>query len=430
MASPAGAARSKATWVACGLALVAFWALRLGYWSVTREEPFSDMADFRGIAERFAAGGTLAADSFWQSYRSPVLPLLGALQIVLFGPDLLPWRWMQAVLLCAGACWLARELWLSTRSRWLAVGWLWLVALSKPSVFWSYKFAKEGLHEALQYVVLALVLRLLRRPSLALAALMGALAFAVTLNRTNFVFALVAIPALLVIGVEPRAQLRTRLRTCAPRILAFVAGAVLAWVPWGVRTWQLYGEPLFLTTDGACVVLDGLAKITVDEPDGSQQTIEYWPFLHGAPQRFPNDHEADVWLRARVQQGLLADPVEWMVRAAHNAGVSAFHREVSLTKVPRDVLLPSPWQWLLLDKHRLTVVLGVLGLFALALRHRHLLALGLLTVPPWVLACFMLGLPRYLEPMIPLLLFGNLALFVLVAEWIRARRRASRLTGS
>ena len=73
------------------------------------------MADFRGIAERFAAGDTLAKDSFWQSYRSPVLPSFGALQIVLFGEGLEPWRCLQAALLCR--CWLARELWHATGSR-------------------------------------------------------------------------------------------------------------------------------------------------------------------------------------------------------------------------------------------------------------------------------------------------------------------------
>jgi len=399
--------RDWRTWSACAAALVTFWAMRIGYWSVTTEEPFSDMAGFREMAERFAAGGKLAVDEFWQSYRAPVLPLLGALQIVLFGDGLGPWRYMQAALVCGGACWLARELWHATGSRWLGSTWLWVTALTQPSVFWSLKFAKEGLHEALSYVVLAAALRLLRRPSLGLAMVVGALTYAAMLNRTNFVLALAVIPALMVFGRAIPGGLAARLRDAAPWLLAFFAGAVLAWLPWGVRTWHLYGRPLAMTTDGSCVALDGLGSIDVLESDGTRQTIEYWPFMHSAPQRFPTDHAADVWLSARVWQAVLADKTRWLHKAVRNVATSAFLREISLTRVPRDRLLPAPWQWLLLDKNAVAVVVGIVGVFLLACWHRRLLVIGLLTVLPWLLACCLLGLPRYLEPAIPLLLFGN-----------------------
>ena len=100
--------------------------------------------------------------------------------------------------------------------------------------------------------------------------------------------------------------------------------------------------------------------------------------------------------------------------------------EVSLTHVPRDHLLPAPWQWLLLDKNAVAVVVGILGVLLLARWHRRLLVIGLLTVLPWLLACCLLGLPRYLEPAIPLLLFGNVIAVVVVVPRAVALLRSGR----
>lgn len=409
-------AQGRGAWrCAFAAAAVLFWGLRAVYWATTDEALFSDMADFYGIAQRFAAGGTLAHDDFWQSYRSPVLPLLGALKITLCGDGMLPWRIGQAALLFAGACWLAREVYAATGLRWLALALLVSIAISKPSIFWSLKFTKEGLHEALLYALLAAALRLCRRPSRWFAFAVGGLAMVATLNRSNLLAALPILIALPMFATGPR---RRRALTAACVLLGIIA----AWAPWGVRTWRLYGHPLTLTTDGAAVLLDGLHEIDVPQADGSTLHIVYGDHLDQARHRFANDAAADAWLGAQVRRWIFADPGRWLRIVANNVATSAFVRTISLSTVPRDHLLPRWLDWLLVDKHRLASLFGLLGLLGAGLLRPRLTLLGLVTVLPWLLACACLGLPRFFEPIVPLVLFGDALLVATVVSRVTAWR--------
>lgn len=405
--------RRRAWWLAFATAAALFWGLRAVYWATTEEAPFSDMADFRQIAEHVANGGTLAHDEFWQSYRAPLLPLLGALQIRLTGHGLLGWRIGQALLLFGGLCWLAREVWHATGARWLALALLVVVAISRPSVFWSLKFAKEGLHEALLDWLLAMALRLCRRPSWWLASATGALAMAATLNRSNTLAALPILAVMpLFLGLPwPR---RGALAACV------VTGIALAWTPWGLRTNALYGRPLALTTDGAAVMLDGLHDITVPQPDGTALRLRYDEHMQQAQHRFANDAEADAWLAIQVRRWVLADPLRWLRIWRDFAASSAFGREITLTAVPRGHQLPPAFDWLLLDKHRFSTSLGLAGLALAALLRRRLALLALLVVPPWLLACAFLGLPRLFEPIAPLVSFGSILPVAICLAWRRS----------
>ncbi|MBI5849898.1 MAG: hypothetical protein HZB39_02495 [Planctomycetes bacterium] len=412
--------------VALAAAAALFWWLRISYWGVTEEEPFSDMADYHHIAEGFAACGSLTEDDFWQSDRPPLLPILGAVKILLFGVDLAPWRWLQACLLFSSACWLVLELRRAFGSWRVPIAFLWVVALARSSVFWSYKFATEGLHEAMLYLVLAAALRLVRAPSVPWASLVGALAMTATFNRANFAVALVAIPLLLWFAAPvPATPLRLgRARALWAPGLAFVLGALLIWTPWGIRTYRLYGRPLPTTTSGAAIALDGIARIDVREPDGTTLTITYDEFTAGARHRFATDADAEAWLGERFRRWILADPSRWLGDVYRRLCRSAFDHAISLSKVPRDRLLPDWRDALLLDKRRALTVLGLLGLAVAGWRRRALALLFALTVLPWLLGCCFLGLPRLFEPGLPLVLFGNLLLAATIVDFVRARRRS------
>ena len=164
---------------------VIFWSLRLSYWSTVSEEPFSDMANFDQVAHGIAANWTFDWSPFWKTYTTPTLPTARAVQIVLFGDTLTSWRLFQTTLTFTASLWLAYEIYIISGSRVLAFGLLFAIALSKPSIFWSLKLAREGFHEMLVYALSACFLRSARTRKPIACLTTGVLTAALFLNRAN-----------------------------------------------------------------------------------------------------------------------------------------------------------------------------------------------------------------------------------------------------
>jgi hypothetical protein len=164
--------------------VVVFWALRALYWRGVDELPFSDMADFERIALRVLREWSFQHDAFWRSYKMPVLPLLGAgVWGVAGAHNYLAWRIFQTAITCLAMTWLALELRRVTGARWVGVAFVWVVALTRSSIFWSYKYATEGVAEALLYAVCAALLWALRSRRPVAFVLTGVLLTAASLTK-------------------------------------------------------------------------------------------------------------------------------------------------------------------------------------------------------------------------------------------------------
>src|SRR5690348_17220573 len=119
--------------------ILIFWICRLYYWHITYELPFSDIDDYVRLGQRVALHFDFRWDSFWIAYKAPTFPLLLAINFKLFGlENLAAWRFFQTILLLSSLLWLCREIAILAKRHYWGIALLWIVALSKSSIFWSY----------------------------------------------------------------------------------------------------------------------------------------------------------------------------------------------------------------------------------------------------------------------------------------------------
>ena len=120
------------------------------------------MGDLDYIAKGILNSFTFDFNSYWKTYAVPTVSTLRAIQTLILGDSLFAWEVFQGVLLCSGLIWLAFEIKRLTNSKVLPLVLLFTVALSKSSVFWSLKLAREGAAEALMYLTIAALLAAMR----------------------------------------------------------------------------------------------------------------------------------------------------------------------------------------------------------------------------------------------------------------------------
>jgi hypothetical protein len=413
-----------------------FWLLRIYYWSITVEIPFSDMAAYlqmgRGVYEQW----DFVWNDFWWTFKPPGQPLLiAASWLVAGGESLRAWQYLQTLLTFLGLIWLVREVRLLTGQRWLAVALLWVVALSKPSVFWSLKYAQETLGEAVIYSCLAGGLWALRHQSIGRFAALGALYGFALLCRPQCALYVAVFP-LTVVGQAVACQgwrgVTDRRRRQA--IAAFACGVLVLWTPWVVRSFVLYDAFLPLTTQGPYAVLWELDSTPVDVPGYGPVAPAVWPILREAPTRFRNDYEASRYASAVAWAWIKANRWQLPQIVATRIKRSILDNDASgLTRVSRTQLLPGWWNMMLLDKDRTgwVAVAGICGLLLCSIKWGFSGALiPAIVLLPWLATVSMMGWARYFEPSLPLVLFGNTVLISTLISSVRWQLRPDRDRGS
>lgn len=405
-----------------------FWSLRFAYWSSVYEEPFSDMADFIGVALGLLRDGSFASDGFWRTYKAPTITLMMAASSI--GSDTFnfaAWRVLQTLFLFASMAWLARELVIATGSRWTGLALIACVAICRPSIFWSYKPASESVAEGFVYLLLALWLAFARKGTWRYACLLGVACVVATLARPNFAVA-IGIFGLAVI-VHARASSAASGRRAAIAG-AFIAGVVLAWTPWIARSYALYGGPVLASTQGPYSFLWEMGEVSVTLPDGSRLRTDVNRMQEEAPRLFRNDYEASrfasqvAWAWLRENTGTFASMVpERMWRQISD-------RTEHLTKLPRKRLFPSMPEPLL-DKRASLVLAGLLGLglFSAAYGIRFLPLLGL-PVAVWFLSALFNGYSRMYDPLAPITLYGIFAAGFAIWRFRKQRRTGGTIAGT
>lgn len=406
------------------VAALLFWAIRLSYWSTVEEPPFSDMAGFDHVAHGIASSWNFEWSSFWKTYTTPALVTARTLQILAFGDSMFAWQVLQGVLTFSALLWLAYEVSQTTRSRALALALLFFVALSKSSVFWSLKLSREGFHELTTYALIAAFLLAIRTRKVFAFFTVGLIAAANFLNKPNAILILPVLFFLVAYGYW-RGSDATK-RQWMPgfnALLACAIGIALLWVPWIARSINIYGEPVLLNTQGAYTVLWEVGEVTVRLQDGRTVRTDVNALQKNAQHDYPDDLAAGKYAR-EIANAWLRDHIRELPQIAWSRIHRTVHdRTIYLTKVSRHDLFHSPVDRLLLDKHVVTVYLGVIGLFLLGPLFRcwQLHFVPAVVLIPWLSAAMLVGYPRMIEAALPLILFGNVSWLIVGWRWYRRR---------
>jgi hypothetical protein len=407
-----------------------FWLSRIAYWNTTAEFPFSDMADFERVARAILREWSFQMDAFWMTYKPPILPLFRAAAIFLFGESLQAWRISVGLMTFAALGWFICELARLRSGRWFAIGVFFIISISKSSLFWSLKMSTEGLAEMFIYLSFAACLFCLRKPSPRVLFLCGAILMTSALHRPNSV---PLMPSFLGVFLILRwlrkpspAAVGSAVNTASiPMLLcSFCLALTLVWSPWLIRSYRLYGAIVPFNTSGSLSFAYGLETVRIVQEDGSEFSTSYDQIMASATSRYKNDYEVYKATGSLVSTWISQNRAKIPAMILQRAQQDVLDRDVQLTRVSRQRLLPDPYNMLLLDKSPALVAIGLLGLFALPLLGGWILAFVPLSIfGYWLSSLLCMANPRLLEPILPLILSGNLVWPFLV--W-RVLARGSR----
>ena len=191
-------AHARQLWSVYGFLLlcsVLFWYLRLAYWRGTYEPPFSDIAGYVATADNIVRHFFFGLHDAHQTYYTPVTPALIAIAKLIAPVRFeLAFRVLIQAIVFVAALAVVREIALLTGKKWLAASFLFIVAICRPSIFWSLKLSTEPVSEALLYATAGTALATLRTGSWRWAGLCGVLALCLGLNRPGFLPGTMLIP--------------------------------------------------------------------------------------------------------------------------------------------------------------------------------------------------------------------------------------------
>ena len=396
-----------------------FWILRIAYWSGIHEAPFSDMGNFNNIAHNIIKNGSFAWSPFWQTYTQPTLVLLRAIQIWIFGESLLIWRIFQTTILFSGLLWLLFELKITIKRNTPVLIFLYCVALSKSSIFWSYKLSRESIGEAFIYICIASILWALRKNSFITFFWVGVIFILAAFNKTHYLLngPIFFLGYFILIYLANREEFNHK--KSAILLIAFGLGFVSCWAPWILRSYQLYGRFLPLTTEGPYCFLWTLGDFEVRD-DGELIRTNVKELQGEASKRFKNDYEASRYAvklsKLWLQENWKTTYPELYVKRLIQQIVS---RDIYLTRVSRVELFRSKvLNLILIDKYPVLICFGVIGILVLIFIDLSLLAFFAVIYPPFFIAPLLMGYPRMIESMIPTLIWANVFLIYFLAKKI------------
>lgn len=393
-----------------------YFTIRLIYWFQTKEDPFSDTADYVRIAVGIIERGDFShSANFWYSYKPPSMPLILALYFKIRGSYALDfWPFFQTIFNFFALVYLVKQISRILPNPTLSLSILAVFALSTSSVFWSLKPATEYCSETVLIFLCAFVIDAYQRTTVWQYWLLGFFAMGAVLLKPQFM------PILLIL---PCAQFLYRgpWRRNLIKVLLLGAGIFTAWLPWGVRTYQIYGTPILTSTQGPYTFLWDLGKVEYADNEGKIVTTDINELQTQAPQKFRNDFEAMSYANKVAKYWLHGHYLEYIKIIPERVVNTMIDGFEGLTKVPRNELFP-PWaDWILLDKFLVLIVGGVFGLISILFYQPKLWSLCLMPISFWLMGIAFLGYPRVLDPALPAIYIGNLFLIINAYEFLRRR---------
>ena len=430
-------------WIFCVVAFAAaFWGLRGYYWSITDEQPFSDMADYIEVGRQIRTRFFFGVREPLYAYFTPVTPSLIAISMLLGGDHFLKvFRILIQGIAFIGTLLLAREIAIQTGRRWLGVLLMVVVALSRPSIFWSYKPSTEQPSEAFLLLSMGLLLLTYRTRSFLAAGAAGVSCMLLALNRPQFLLAvLLAAGVLLLSGAtarrrgvenaEPAGQARGGLHIAFIRIetarliqvMCFVLGIAVIWGPWVTRNYLHHRALIPTGTSTMDSVLFDYAGAPIragrytELPLEGGEVLRHFDYnwIRTAIYATMNDHQAFLVERAIASAWLRANWMDYPRLVLWRLKNLVTERGPSgLTRVSREELFPAEmrgWNypftrksWLdliLIDKTPWLVFLAIGGVAVLIRRLGWAgLLVGSLATIPWFNVALVFGLERAVESM-------------------------------
>ena len=441
-----------------------FWYLRTKYWAENVEAPFSDILGYIATGENIATRFFFGQDDGHPTYLTPVTPSLIAIAKLIWptGYDIV-FRFLVQTILFVAALRMVRELRLLTGKAWIGISFLLIVAICRPSIFWSLKLSTEQVGEAMLYATLATGLATLRTRSLGWAAACGFFAICLGLNRPNFLPSVMLIPACFLFAAfanrgrswrEERSRYGSWIRSFAGaataaldrRSLAMAAAFLLVffgvWSVWLGRNIINYGAFIPTSSSNSQVVLweYGGAPIKVGRydsltmPDGTK--FSNFGSIMNEVERYSPDYNNSKYLWTLARAWYAANWTDlprlfmWRLKElVTNRGASG------LTALPRDHLFfvrtpnynnpftPIAWkELLLLDKEPLICFAGLIGLLVFLRTFPGPGALLFaLAVVPWFATAAVIGYTRAIEILIALTIWCALYLIVWISSELSKR---------
>lgn len=392
-----------------------FFVLRCYYWTITKEEPFSDSADYvriaKGILEwcNFSHGG-----DFWYSYKPPTMPLILAFYFKLRGTYALDfWPIFQTSLNFFAVIYLIKQVANAIPGFKLDFPFMAVFALSSSSIFWSLKASTEYCSESFLIFLCAMTIDVFKNRSPWFFLGLGFFAMGAILLKPQFILLILIIPtAIFFYGWTWKNKLIG--------LFFFGTGLFAAWVPWGIRTYRIYGTPILTSTQGPYSFMWELGRIRSKDKNGNEAETDVYDFQSKAPLRYKNDLEAMLDANIIVKQWIKENALVYIKLIPARLTNTIFDESEALTRVPRKELLPSWINWILLDKVPILVVSGIIGLIAIIFVRPSLWPLAAIPIGFWIMGIAFLSYPRVLDPALPIFYLGN---YFFVIFWRSILRR-------
>lgn len=233
-------------------------------------------------------------DEFWKSYKPPGLPVFGAIVFSIFGRDnFTAYRIILSLLTYVSVIVLSQQIYNITKKYWISFLLLFTVAVSKSSIFWSYKFSSEGLAEALFYLTAAVSMSILKNTKLSKWFIIGLLFAASALNRPQYAIIVPVFILTYFVSLRYTSQ-NNNLIKILPSLFVMGLGMTILWGPWLVRTYNIYGHPMIGNTSTPFNFLFELGAVKLIENSKVIETKECMEFLQEARNRFPSDYHAQL----------------------------------------------------------------------------------------------------------------------------------------
>jgi hypothetical protein len=394
-----------------------FVGTRLYYWGHISEAPFSDMADYVSLGREFAEGQWLLHKQFWGAYHTPGVLLFHAAVINLTGSrSIEALRISQLVFLGATLLFLAWQLKQTSGTALTGALLLLVVAVSKSSVFWSYKVGSESVSEAWLYLTVGIALWVYRGNAqawkyfvLGLIVMFGVF---VRGNSLPLVGVLVLFPLFRLVKADKK-----KAAICA---VSYALAVFCIWAPWVGRNYMYCEQFVPLTTQGPYTFLWEFGTIEAKIKDGRRVVTSVNQLQADATKQFPNDCKASQFA-SEVVRGWLTEHLNQYPAIIEDRLVryATDHTEY-LTKVSRTELHPK-LDRVLIDKSGAMVVCAMVAGLVLSAYYAWARIVFSAVVLSVMFSALFLGYPRMFEPYVPLATF--IALSPIIPLWNYIKRK-------
>jgi len=398
------------------LGSLTFWSLRIYYWKTTFELPFADMMMFEHISHNIVNNFDYSWTSFWKTFNPPTLVSIRAFELWLFGESILNWQIFQTFLMFVSLLFLIYEIYKKTKIYFYSVFLLFIVSLSKSSIFWSLKISRESLAETLLYLSIAITFYCFRKKNYYPFLLAGLIYIITIFNRQNFILIIPIFMLLTIFKDIYNNDLKIVInKDKLIKLLFYTFGLLIIWAPWTIRSVILYGHPVLLTTQSPYGgFLWELGEVNIIEKNGNIIKTDVMKLLREAPEKFKNDYEASTYANYISKLWIKQNLLFYLKLSCKRFINITTNRDIYLTKVNRQILFSSSTitsiiNNLLIDKYLLLIITGFLGYIILTIKWTIISIIPLTIFLITFSTAFVIGLPRMFEPFISLTIFGNIA---------------------